>query len=264
MTGVLKEEFSRAFLNKRFGIVILLACISFAYGLSAVGQIQMDDQALGAVSLWLIILKQGYYGFFAALMAALPFADSLIIDRRHHFVDRILMRARYKHYLAAKICSNVCAGMLAVAGPALILLLICLSIFTGDGNYQFEIPLGVQEVLNPMVIEPASVLRMTAPTFVALTTAMLLAFGASYALLGLAASLVIRDPFVVLGAPFVCYSVGYYLIPTSRILQWLGSTEAALLPSVNLLSAVLQYLAMIIVLGLALWLWGYKEQMLLD
>ena len=89
MTGVLKEEFSRAFLNKRFGIVILLACISFAYGLSAVGQIQMDDQALGAVSLWLIILKQGYYGFFAALMAALPFADSLIIDRRHHFVDQV-------------------------------------------------------------------------------------------------------------------------------------------------------------------------------
>ena len=94
MKGILKEEFSRAFFNKRFWIVTLLAVISFTYGFTRVMEIQPNN-VLGAVMTWQNILRRGSYGFFAALMAGLPFADSLLLDRRHHFIDQILLRCRY-------------------------------------------------------------------------------------------------------------------------------------------------------------------------
>jgi hypothetical protein len=261
MTGILKEEFSRAFVNKRFWLVMLLAAISFTYGFMQVMQTQFGSP-LGAVTLWQEILRRGSYGFFAALMAGLPFADSPLIDRRHHFVDQILMRCRYHQYLYAKILASLCAGMAAVTAPALILLIGCCLFFPLDPQFVPEITFGLDAVLYPNVIEPASNLALSLPGYVSLSLLMLALFGAVYALLGLGSSFVIRNPFVVLGVPFICYSLGYFIIPTSIRLSWLVSTEAALLPSGVLLSPAVQYLLITLLFVACLVFWGQKVRTL--
>lgn len=263
MTGILREEFSRAFLNKRFWVVGLLAVISFTYGLTRVMEVQ-SGSPLGAVTLWQEILQRGSYGFFAALMAGLPFADSLLLDRQHHFVEQILLRCRYRQYLYTKVLANLCSGMVAVAAPAMILLIGCRLFFPLNPQFVPEISFGISDILNPNSIEPGSNLVLSLPGFVCLCLLMLALFGAVYALLGLGSSLVIRNPFVVLGIPFICYSLGYFIIPTSIRLAWLGSTEAALLPSAGLLSPALQYLVVGIIFVACLVLWGRKDRTLLD
>jgi len=263
MSGILREEFSRAFVNKRFWLVALLAAISFTYGFTQVMGVQ-PDSSLGAVTIWQEILRRGSYGFFAALMAGLPFADSLLLDRRHHFADQILLRSRYRDYLSAKIAAALCSGMAAVAVPALILLIGCCLFFPFDSQFVSEMSFSIGNVLNPNVIEPGSSLVLSLPGFVSLSLLMLALFGGAYALLGLGSSFIIRNPFVVLGIPFICYSLGYFIIPTSVRLAWLGSTEAALLPSSGLLSPALQYLAAAIFLGVCLLLWSRKDRILSD
>lgn len=263
MAGLFKEEFNRMIFNKRFVLVVMVTLISFIYGFRVINQVQAD-QPLGAVSNWLLILKRGYFGSFAAVLAALPFADSIILDRKHHFIDQILMRVNYKEYLLARIICTILSGMLAVSGPAILLLLVCLGIFPSDGDLIFEIPWGIQELINPTVIEPSSTLILNAPLMMALTIILLMLFGASYAMLGLTASLLIQDPFVVMGVPFVVYNLGFYLIPTSRNLAWMGSSEAALLPTTNLLSALVQYLVFFLVCILLFRIYGRREQLLLD
>lgn len=263
MKGILKEEFSRAFFNKRFWIVTLLAVISFTYGFTRVMEIQPNN-VLGAVMTWQNILRRGSYGFFAALMAGLPFADSLLLDRRHHFIDQILLRCRYRQYLFAKILAVLCTGMVAVVVPALILLIGCCLFFPPDLQFVSEMSFGINDVLNPNVIQPGSDLVLSLAGFVSLSMFMLALFGAVYALLGLGSSFVIRNPFIILGIPFIGYSLGYFIIPTSTKLGWLGSTEAALLPSSGLLSPVLQYLAIVILFAVCRLFWGQKDRMLLD
>ena len=123
---------------------------------------------------------------------------------------------------------------------------------------------GINDVLNPNVIQPGSDLVLSLAGFVSLSMFMLALFGAVYALLGLGSSFVIRNPFIILGIPFIGYSLGYFIIPTSTKLGWLGSTEAALLPSSGLLSPVLQYLAIVILFAVCRLFWGQKDRMLLD
>lgn len=263
MNGILKEEFSRAFYNRRYALVALLAAISFTYGLSRVMYFQVSS-SLDAVTIWQLVLQRGSYGFFAVLMAGLPFADSLLHDRRHRFIDQILLRSRYRQYLSAKILATLCAGMTAVAAPALILLMGCCLFFPIDAQFTLQTTLGISNLLHPSVIEPGSSLSLALPGFVLLSLLMLALFGAVYALLGLGSSFLVRNPFIVLGIPFLGYSLGYFILPTSSRLAWLISTEAALLPSSTLASPILQYLAILTVFAACLLLWGKKERVLFN
>lgn len=263
MKEILREELFRAFLNKRFWLVAFLAGISFSYGFTRVMGIQQGNP-LGAMVLWQEILHRGAYGFFAALMAGLPFADSLLLDRHHHFIDQVLLRCRYQQYLLAKMVAVFCSGMVAVAVPALILLLGCCLFFPLDQQFVSEMTFGISEMINPNVIQPGSNLVLSLAGFVTLSMLMLMLFGAVYALLGLGSSFVIRNPFIILGIPFMGYSLGYFIIPTSIRLGWLGSTEAALLPTTALVSPVLQYLGIAILFMTCYLFRGQKERMLLD
>ncbi len=267
MAGISREEFHRAFINKRFWLVGLLAAISFAYGYGQIplGRIRLgQDYQLGAISAWQGILPRGAYGFFATLMAGLPFADSLLRDRRHHYAGQVLLRTRYKSYLCAKILAVFCSGAAAVLAPALILLIVCLMTFPPDTQIVLDLSFSIGNILNPNVIEPGGSLAASPGAFVAVSLLMLALFGGVYALLGLGASFLIRNPYIVLGMPFLIYSFGEYILPTSRQLSWLGSTEGALLPFFGLLSPLLQYLAATALFALCVLLFGKKERILMD
>lgn len=262
MNGIIREEFSRAFKNGRFGITTLLAVLSFLYGFNRVTEIQ-SGASLGALMLWQLILLRGSYGFFAALIAGLPFADSLLQDCRHHYIDQIFMRCRYREYLTAKLLATLISGMAAVVIPALVLLVICCLVFPVDSNFSFALSTGVWGPVSSTVIEPGLTVELTSVPFVLLSLVMLSLFGAVYSLVGLASSFVVKSPFVVLGMPFVIYSLGFFIIPISARLNWLGSTEAALLPSVGLVSPATQYLSLTLLFMTTLLIAG-KRDCLLD
>lgn len=261
MAGIFREELSRAFVNKRYWLVVVLAGISFTYGWAQVMQIQQGNP-LSAVPLWQEMLKRGSYGFFAAIIAGLPFADSLLSDRRHHFIDQILLRCRYRQYLSAKMFSVLYSGMAAVTAPALILLMGCCLFYPTDQEFVSTMTFGITEFINPGVIEPGFDLVLSPAGYIIISLSMLLLFGAVYALLGLGSSFIIRNPFIVLGIPFIVYSLGYFIIPTSARLNWMGSTEAALLPSTALISPVFQYLVIAVLFLVCRLLWGRKNQLL--
>lgn len=263
MKKIIQEEFQRAFINKRFWIVLLLAAVSFTYGFSQVLEIYQKDSPIGMLTLWQLILSDGSYGFFAALMAGLPFADSLLTDRSHRFIDQILLRVRYRQYMTAKVLAVMCSGMVAVAGPVLILLVVCCLSFKPDPNFTALTLWGINDTVNLNIIEPGTGVVLSEPGFILFGLLMPALFGAVYALLGLGTSFVVRNPFVVLGAPFIVYSVGHFIIHTSMRLSWLGSTEAALLPS-SFVSAGLQYLFITLIFIVCTLLWGHKDRMVLD
>lgn len=263
MKRIMQEEFQRAFLNKRFWIVLFLAAVSFAYGFSQVLEIYQKDSPIGAITLWQLILSNGFYGFFAALIAGLPFADSLLTDRRHHYIDQIMLRVRYRQYMTAKILAVMCSGMAAVAGPVLILLVVCGLSFHPDPDFASFTIWRINDTVNFNIINPGTGVVMSAPGLILLGLLLPALFGAVYALLGLGTSFVVRNPNVVLGTPFIVYSVGYFIIHTSMRLSWLGSSEAALLPS-SLVSAVVQYLFITLIFFAILLLWGQKDRMVLD
>lgn len=263
MAGVFRTELIRAFTNKRFILVFALAGISFMYGWSEVIQIQQES-TVGAIALWKNILWRGSYGFFGVVMAGLPYAGSLLTDRRHHFIDQVLMRSPFHQYLSAKIMAVSCSGAAAVCAPALVLLIVCCLVSPAGQGYIPDLSFGIMGLINPNVINPGATFVLPPAGFITLSLLMLLCFGGLYALLGLGSSFVIRSPYIVLGIPFIVYSLGYYIIPTSVRLAWLGSTEAALLPTTILISPILQYLGLIILFVISRLLWGHKKQLLSD
>ena len=261
MKRILRVEFSRAFKNKMFWLVAILAAISFTYGANRVISNQ-DDALGGSLSIWHAILYQGSYGFFAALAAGLPYAASLLADREHNFIAAALMRSRWRDYFAAKILANFCAGMVAVVVPAGILMAICTFFFPGKEQLIPNISWGVSVIFSPGVVGPNNFITPSVFGYTLIGLAAPALFGGLYASFGMAVSLFVDNPFAAMGSPFVLYSLGYFVIFTSRNFNWFNSTEAALIVNDSLVLPVIQYLALAIFFTVCLLAFGKKERLL--
>lgn len=264
MHNIFREEISRAFLNKRFLIVLLLAAASFAYGLFQIYD-SLSAYPLGAVTIWQEVLKRGYYGFFASLTAVLPFADSLSVDKNERFLDHILTRTGYKEYLCAKFLTVVLSGFAAVALPAILLLLFCWLLFPANPAQIPNLYFSLGEILpGNTIIEPGNNLDPSLIGYGLLCLLFLGLFGVTYAVLAMGVSFHTKNSFVVFGVSFICYSFGYYFIPTSRHLSWLDSTEAILIPSGNLLSPLVQCGLVCLFFCASILIFGKKEYQVLS
>jgi hypothetical protein len=263
MRNIFRVEISRAFLNKRFILVFLLAVISFIYGYFQIN-VSLSASPLGAITIWQEILKRGYYGFFASFIAALPFADSLSVEKNEHMLDPILTRASYSQYLRAKSLAVTLSGFAAVLLPAVLLLLFCRIVFPADPVQIPNLSFSMDEILSGNIIQPGNSLDPSVNGYLMLCLLFLGLFGTAYALLAMGASFQTKNSLVVLGIPFICYSFGYYFIPTSRRLNWLVSTEAALLPSGNLFSPLIQFCFICLFFGANILIAGKKERQVLS
>jgi hypothetical protein len=263
MMNLLRMDLKRAFKNKRFWLVGLLAVISYIYGSVHVIQYQ-SEYGMGAVNIWQAILVQGKYGFFAALMAALPYADALAGEKNTHFITQILTRSNYRHYILSKVWVNMLAGAAAVTIPAAILLAICAIQSPGQPVVLPNLTLSLAELLQSAIVPPGQIVALTPTAYTIICFLMLATFGACYAVMGLGLSFFIQNSYLVIGLPFVVYCFGYYILPTSVRLQWLGSTSSTIIPSGNLLAAVTQYLGVGIFFLGSLWVFGKKENQVLD
>lgn len=261
MKRLLASQITRALLNKRWVLVFLLAALSFTYGHAQLAP-SLGDSPLGALTIWQLILLRGYYGFFAALMAALPFADSFSREKREGLLTSILLRADYRSYLFAKFLAIALSGIAAVLLPALLLLAVCLIAYP-SGPIQlpdlcFYLP------LNRNLIPAAACSNPVPGSYLLLSLVFLGLFGSTYAALAMAASLVSKHSTPVFATPILLYAFGYYILPASIRLNWLISTEAALIPAGNLFAALVQYLVAVLLTGFAWLAFGKKERQVLS
>lgn len=262
MYSIYREELSRAFLNKRFLLVFLLAGISFTYGFFQMKNIIGDP--VGAITIWQEILKRGYYGFFACVMAVLPFADSLSIEKNERAINHFLLRTEYKKFIGAKFVAIVLSGLTAVVMPAIILLILCSLIYPANPVQIPNLSFSINEILPGSVIKPGNIWTLSSFGYLLICLLFLGLFGATYAILAMGISFQTRNPLVVFGIPFICYSFGYYFIPTSRHLSGLVSTEATLIPNGNLFPALIQYGLLCLCFCVSFLIFGKKERQVLS
>lgn len=111
MKRILSEELLRAFRNPRFIIIILLALASFVIGsYRSPLPTFSPDTVPHPVNRLILNLNYGEFGFLAALLATLPFADSFLTDRDQGFLRLIVMRTPYARYLTAKFLTVALSG----------------------------------------------------------------------------------------------------------------------------------------------------------
>ncbi len=268
MSGILSLEFQRAFRNPRFIIVFLLALASFLVGWSRLGTpgtpYSLADSPLNAYNLWLMLPDFGYYVYLAPLLAALPYADSLLTDRKQGFLRHVSLRCSYRRYLSAKALANAAAGAAAVALPLLLLLCVTLLVAPAQvsGTQYFS---RVYNATQP--VDALGFLYNSQPLLYAFYIIFLGAlFGAVYASLGLAVSTLFSNPYLVLAAPFAFFNVASYLTVSSIHLAVLGQPAAALqpytFPSSTTLQIAGQHLALILFAVACLSIFGRKTRLL--
>ncbi len=254
--NIYRIEFRRAFRNRRFWIVFLLALVSFGVGRIRIPRFDEFGDP-NAFNLWMLILDFGFFQYVAPLLATLPYADSLLTDRRQGYLNLVSLRCPFRRYLGVKVAANACAGAAALALPVLLLFLFL----------YLAAPLKGTSLANVgYPIDPLNFLyRQPLLYFVYLITLVSL-FGAVYATLGLAISTVIYNPHVVLMAPFVFFCVASYLVERSIHLAVVGRPVIAMLPYLHptapFWQIAVQYATLIFFCLVCLWAFGRKTRLI--
>jgi hypothetical protein len=230
MKGILKEELNRAFRNPRYILVILLALAFLVIGLYRFpATTNLAGQSMHPVNRLILNLEYGEFGFLAALLATLPFADSFLDDLNQGFLRQIVQRVSYRKYQVAKIISVALAGGISLVIVVMMVFLIGL---LGDVSWETTAfasgyahnptepvgPLGSLYTLNPVYY-----------LFYILLSAF--GFGATQALMGLAFSTVIHNRYVVLAMPLVIV----------QVLDFLQTRALHVTSALNLLNGLLPF-----------------------
>jgi hypothetical protein len=228
MKGILKEELNRAFRNPRFLIVIVLALAIFGIGAYR-SPFLFGGQAMHPVNRLLLNLSYGEFGFLAALLATLPFADSFLDDLNQGFLRQIVQRVPYRKYKTAKIMVVALAGGLS-------LVLAMLVVFSAGlvGATDWESRAYFSGYANPLTepFGPLGSLYTANPIFYLFyLLASAFGFGATQALMGLAFSTIIQNRYVVLAMPLVIV----------QILDFLQTRALHVTSVLNLLNGLLPY-----------------------
>jgi len=231
MKGILKEEFNRAFRNPRFLIVVVLALAVFGIGAYR-SPVFLFGQAVHPVNRLLLNLRYGDFGFLAALLATLPFADSFLDDLNQGFLRQIIQRVPYRKYKAAKIIAVALTGGLSLV---LVVLLIFLAGLVGatDWNAATYFSTFAEQSSTPK--GPLAELYAVNPIYYLFyLLASAFGFGAGQALMGLAFSTIIHNRYVVLALPLVIV----------QVLDFLQSRALHVTSALNLLNGLLPYEAL--------------------
>lgn len=232
MTGIFKAELDRAFINTRFLIVLVLAGACFAWGYrDAAGWFRSAEN--NAFDVWLFLHYRSHYQWLAPIAAALPFVDSLLIDRSQGFLRSVLVRARYRHYVSAKAIANLLAGAAAVAGPLLAAYLVANLVYPRS----LPDPSAFFKIWGTELGQPRGLLAglyaQQPDLYILALVALAACFGAIYASFGLAVSAVIPNRYVALASPFLLYMAADFVSVRARRLGPLWSPERSLIPYVD-------------------------------
>ena len=251
--------------------MFLLSLACFAYGLYDAGRffpglpMGADDPVTNnAYELWLFVHFRSYFIYLAPIAAALPFADSLWVDRSQGFLRFILARAGYRQYLTAKLMANLAAGAASVGSPLLLLFL-----FTSLSAHRTPL-------VNSLVFttwgaqngSPAGILSSWYPAqpdlYILALIGMACLFGAVFATFGLAISGLINNRYVILAAPFMLFMVSSYISDRARHLGHRWSPETLHVPyntaEVTAGTLLVQLAILVLISGRFLYFFGRRDR----
>lgn len=230
MSGILCIEFQRAFKNPRLWLIPVLALVGFWVGYQ---QISMDFVLEGAsrltYRLWMLWYSNTFFVYLAPLLAAIPYSDSLIIDRRYGFLKNVLTRCRFSHYLTAKALANMAAGALAVSIPVACNIIYCFLVVKINAPI---LTIGASSTSFPNISMGAlgSLFPAHASLYLGCLVVLAALFGAAYATFGLAVSAWVNNRYAAMAAPFAFMVVLGYLADRSLHLAIIGHPAGTFLP----------------------------------
>jgi hypothetical protein len=231
MSGILHIEFQRAFKNPRLWLIPVLALVGFWVGYQ---QYFMDFVLEGAspaspTGYGCSGIPTHFFVYLAPLLAAIPYSDSLIIDRRYGFLKNVLTRCRFSHYLTAKALANMAAGALAGSIPGACNSSSCFLVVKGNAPI---LTVGDSQIIFPNI--PMGALGSLFPAHAGLYLGCLVVlaalFGAAYATFGLAVSAWVNNRYAAMAAPFAFMVVLGYLADRSLHLAIIGHPAGTFLP----------------------------------
>lgn len=216
MKYILKEEFKRAFLNKRIILLLILGLLIHIYSLFiwehgviffdfSAPDINLDaaiegmNRAINRYTFW--HHGMDIYTVIMPLLACLPYSTSLNLDKESNFYNYIVTRTKKKHYLFAKILINALAGGIILALPTVLFYIILILTVPGP-IIEFGIhPLGFM-----------SNLFMSNPNLYILYTILIeFIFGATYSTFALSISKFNVNKVLIVLTPFVYWYVGTFI-----------------------------------------------------
>ena len=144
MEAIMLFEFRRAIHGRRFLITIGLITIAFWIPIiQQLGQLSFRDMD------WAIWFLNGqmYLDAFLAItipfLCTLPYADSLVIDIKSGYHRLLLSRSSAFAYGKAKYIVTGLVGMMAVALPLLLFLVICFFCFPHCAVADYRLPMNL-------------------------------------------------------------------------------------------------------------------------
>lgn len=211
--NIFAVELSRAINSRRFGLAFAFGSLILLVGYFTTAR-SLPEKSY--IDHWYQIYLQSYYSYLIPLLVALPYADSLVLDRKEGFIRAILARSNYKSYAWAKIVANGIAGGVA-AGLPMAISYGLLSLFNKN-------PLN-HPALNTIYLRPqegilGELFREHPNLFFLAVIGAIFLMGFLWATFGLSASLVINNRYIALGLPFLFAGVLQYFVERTLRLPW--------------------------------------------
>ena len=261
------EEIKRAFSSKGMLISLIISILILALGAYVVRDY---PEEMSFVDQWYYIYSESFFVQMLPLIATLPFADSLSSDRKLGYLDRALMRTRYKPLLRSKGIANALAGGAAGALPLAVFYLLISLINRNPINHPALTMVFGRPYESQFLVD----LYTTMPDlFILIVILAVFVMGALFASLGMATTLLVNNRFAALSFPFLLASALQYFANDARLLPWfLAPSEPLLKPNfsqshafetVNEIPFLLILPALLLVATLLLYLFlGSRQQVL--
>lgn len=239
MKNILSEEFDRILHEPRTWLALILSLGFLVYGLRRAFVSEWVPQGFSFADLWYFAYSGSYFTYFIPLAAALPFSDSIVVDRSQGYLRFVFARAPFKTYLRARFLANASVGACVIVIP-LFILYLWVNIVAPRSAFPIN-------TWNPAIAgRPEDFwipLFQPAPDgFILLVTILAGAAGALYANFGLAASLLVHNRYFALGIPFVCFVLADFLAQRTSLLgpKWSPlAAVAGISPNQRLSSSML-------------------------
>lgn len=223
-----RAELYRAFRGHSFLVALLLGAAALGFGLYNYGG-PIQPPPPGVISRYPPFFYNAYdavvwsqntiIALLVPIIAVLPFADSLTLDRTSGYLRSILTRTSYRRYLWAKITAGVLAGGCAVALPLLGLFAITYLFYPHGLNL---VPETQRMPLQPNALGPFGALYQSTPAlYIFALAATCFVGGGVYALLGLAIATFTDKRYLVLATPLMLYHMATFVIANLGLSQWL-------------------------------------------
>lgn len=224
--NVLSEEMKRALTSRGMRIALLLGISLLIIGLNYARSYPPEKSF---VDVWYIAYSQSFYYLMLPLIACIPFADTMANDRKQGYLERLVVRERYRNVLSAKFFANAIAGALASALPLLFLYLFLTLTNENPLNHP---ALNSIEGRPYEIAELVRVFKNLPDLFIFVVSGAVFIIGALLASLGMAFTLLINHRFVALSVPFLLSNLLQYFSNRARLLPWyLAPSEILLKPN---------------------------------